>query len=219
MKKKIQKKISALIFPSLLCILLSSIHSVSAQVELKTNIPTLAFGIPNFGLEFQVGKKTSIQLDVLGSFWNSVDGAPLHINQTFLEYRYYSNLDVTGWFVGAHLGYGMFTFQKPYSFIIHPRYATTGDPDGAFRSGRSVFHGLTFGYKKSINKRFSFELFVGGGYAMSNYKGYQGKVRVDIPLESNRPFNGSGEVLLYRGGLMLIYKIFPYKSNPKKSNP
>jgi len=54
---------------------------------------------------------------------------------------------------------------------------------------------------------------------MSNYKGYQGKVRVDIPLESNRPFNGSGEVLLYRGGLMLIYKIFPYKSNPKKSKP
>jgi hypothetical protein len=75
---------------------------------------------------------------------------------------------------------------------------------------------LTIGYKKRINKRFSFELFMGGGYAMSNYKGYRGKVRVDVPLEMNRPFNGSGEVLIYRGGLMLIYKIFPYKSKANR---
>jgi hypothetical protein len=32
----------------------------------------------------------------------------------------------------------------------------------------------------------------------------------------NRPFNGSGEVLIYRGGLMLIYKIFPYKSKANR---
>jgi len=35
--------------------------------------------------------------------------------------------------------------------------------------------------------------------------------RTDISLENYRPFNGSGEVLIYRGGLMIIYKIFPYK--------
>jgi hypothetical protein len=46
---------------------------------------------------------------------------------------------------------------------------------------------------------------------MSHYKGYNGKVRVDVPLEDNRPFNGSGEVLIYRGGLMLNYTIFPYQ--------
>jgi hypothetical protein len=74
---------------------------------------------------------------------------------------------------------------------------------------------LTVGYKKRINKRFSLELFMGGGYALSNYKGYLGKVRVDVPLENNRPFNGSGEVLIYRGGVMLSYKIFPYN---KKAN-
>jgi hypothetical protein len=54
---------------------------------------------------------------------------------------------------------------------------------------------------------------------MSNYKGYQGKLRVDVPLENNRPFNGSGEVLIYRGGLMLIYKIFPYKVKLTESKP
>jgi hypothetical protein len=209
------KKGSALIFTFLIYILVGSISNIHAQVELKTNIPTLAVGVPNIGLEFQVGKNTSIQLDVLGSFWDTIEGKPLQINQTFFEFRYYSNSDISGWFVGAHLGYGMFTFQKPYNLIIHPRYSTSEDADGAYRSGRSVFHGLTIGYKKRINKRFSLELFMGGGYAMSNYKGYLGKVRVDVPLEDNRPFNGSGEVLLYRGGLMLIYKIFPYQ---KKDN-
>ena len=206
------KKVSALISPFLIYFLVGSINNISAQVELKTNIPTLAVGVPNIGLEFQVGKNTSIQLDMLASFWDTIDGKPLQINQTFFEFRYYSNLDISGWFVGAHLGYGMFTFQKPYNLIIHPRYSTSEDADGAFRSGRSVFHGLTIGYKKRINKRFSLELFMGGGYALSNYKGYLGKVRVDVPLDNNRPFNGSGEVLIYRGGVMLSYKIFPYKN-------
>jgi hypothetical protein len=45
---------------------------------------------------------------------------------------------------------------------------------------------------------------------MSHYKKYKGMKRVDTAPE-DQPFNGSGEVLIYRGGLMLIYKIFPYQ--------
>ena len=195
-----------------LLILLFIATSVSAQVELKANMLTLAVGVPNIGLEFQVGKNTSIQLDVLGSFWDSIEGAPLQINQTFLEYRLYSGSNISKWFVGAHLGYGMFTFQKPNNFVIHPRYTNSEDADRVFKSGRSVFHGLTFGYKKLLNKRISLELFIGAGYTMSQYKGYDGLERVDlINAEKYRPFNGSGEVLIYRGGLMFIYKIFPYQ--------
>ena len=77
------KKVSALIFPFLMYILVGSINNTSAQVELKTNIPTLAVGVPNIGLEFQVGKNTSIQFDMLASFWDTIDGKPLQINQTF----------------------------------------------------------------------------------------------------------------------------------------
>ena len=148
------KKVSTLTLLCLMCILVGSVNNTFAQVELKTNILTLAVGVPNIGLEFQVGKNTSIQFDVLGSFWDTIDGKPLQINQTFFEYRYYSNSDISGWFVGAHLGYGMFTFQKPYNLIIHPRYSTSEDPDGAFRSGRSVFHGLAIGYKNVLTSVF-----------------------------------------------------------------
>lgn len=61
--------------------LVSSVHTSSAQVELKANLPLAAVLIPNVGVEFQVGKKTSLQLDVLGSFWDSIDGDPLQITQ------------------------------------------------------------------------------------------------------------------------------------------
>ena len=194
-----------------LLLLSFTVTRISAQVELKANIPTLAVGVPNIGIEFQVGKNTSIQLDVLGSFWDTIKGAPLLVNQTFLEYRLYSKSNISEWFVGAHIGYGMFTFQKPNNLVIHPRYSNSGNADGNYKSGRSIFHGLTVGYKKILNKRFSLELFLGAGYTMSHYKGYSGLERVDnIGEENYRPFNGSGEVLIYRGGLMIIYKIFPY---------
>ena len=56
------KKVSTLIFPFLMYILVGSINNISAQVELKTNIPTLAVGVPNIGLEFQVGKNTFFEI-------------------------------------------------------------------------------------------------------------------------------------------------------------
>jgi len=198
--------------------LVSSVHTSSAQVELKANLPLVAVLIPNVGVEFQVGKKTSLQLDVLGSFWDSIDGDPLQITQTFLEFRYYQNNNTSGWFVGGHLGFGMFTLQKPYDFIIYDHYSNGENPDpadGTFKSGRSSFHGLSIGYKKRFNDRWALEAFIGGGYTMSWYKGYDGMERTDVGEDNYRDFNGSGEVVLYRGGLMLTYTLKPYSSANK----
>ena len=196
-------------------VFVGSLNTASAQVELKVNLPLAAVLVPNLGIEFQVGKKTSLQLDVLGSFWDSIDGDPLLITQTFLEFRYYQNNDTSGWFVGGHLGFGMFTLQKPYDFIIYDYYNNGSNPDpadGTFKSGRSGFHGLSLGYKKRLNDRWALEAFVGGGYTMSWYKGYNGMERTDVDEDNYRDFNGSGEVVLYRGGLMLTYQLRPYKN-------
>lgn len=199
----------------LFSVFFASLNTASAQVELKVNLPLAAVLVPNLGIEFQVGKKTSLQLDVLGSFWDSIDGDPLLITQTFLEFRYYQNNDTSGWFVGGHLGFGMFTLQKPYDFIIYDYYNNGSNPDpadGTFKSGRSGFHGLSLGYKKRLNDRWALEAFVGGGYTMSWYKGYSGMERTDVDEDNYRDFNGSGEVVLYRGGLMLTYQLHPYKN-------
>jgi hypothetical protein len=61
-----------------------------------------------------------------------------------------------------------------------------------------------------LKKGFGLEFFIGAGLAQSWYKGYKGLRRVDLDNPDEkvyRPFNGSGEVVAYRGGLMLTYKI------------
>ena len=187
-----------------------------AQTEAKLNLATAPFLIPNAGVEFAVGERQSIQLDVLGSFWDEMpllDDSPLHINQTFIEYRWYQKPNRGQWFVGPHIGFGMFTLQKPKSLILFDYYEELEGPSGPiegdeYQSGRVAFYGITLGYKKRLNALWALEAFIGAGLSQSWYKGYKGLQRVDHLGEPDiRPFNGSGEVLIYRGGLMLVYKI------------
>jgi hypothetical protein len=202
--------------------------SLVGQTEAKVNLATLPFLIPNFGLEVPLGKKQSFQLDVLGSFWDEqpfLDDTPFHVNQAFFEYRWYQQSDIQSWFVGPHIGFGMFTLQKPEFLIIYDYWEEEsaaekrGDvPDDEYQSGRVAFYGLSAGYKKRFKKGFGLEFFIGAGLTQSWYKGYKGLRRVDLDNSDEtvyRPFNGSGEVMAYRGGLMLTYKIptFATKNN------
>ena len=202
--------------------------SLVGQTEAKVNLATLPFLIPNFGLEVPLGKKQSFQLDVLGSFWDEqplLDDTPFHVNQAFFEYRWYQQSDIQSWFVAPHIGFGMFTVQKPEFLIIYDYWEEEsaaekrGDaPDDEYQSGRVAFYGLSAGYKKRFKKGFGLEFFIGAGLTQSWYKGYKGLRRVDLDNSDEtvyRPFNGSGEVMAYRGGLMLTYKIptFATKNN------
>ena len=90
--------------------------------------------------------------------------------------------------------------------------------DDEYQSGRVAFYGFTVGYKKYLNASWALEAFIGAGLTQSWYKGYKGLERMDHLGEPDiRPFNGSGEVLIYRGGLMLVYKI-PNFATKEKTN-
>lgn len=191
---------------------------LSAQAEVKFNAATALLLVPNFGVELAIGPHYSAQLDVLGSFWDSVgeDRDPYQINETFVEGRYYQNPDQSGWYTGAHVGFGMFTLQKVNAFVIYDQYQdpdTYNDAPGSFQSGRAGFYGLSFGYKKRLDDRWALEAFIGGGLVQSNYKGYSGFMRVDVLPGDTREFNKSGEWALYRGGLMITYALFTPKNN------
>ena len=203
-----------------LVFLLGTLAYTYAQTEAKANLATLPFLIPNVGLEVPLGDKQSFQLDVLGSFWDKqplLDDLPFHVNQMFFEYRWYQQSDTQSWFVAPHIGFGMFTLQKPEFAIIYDYWEEKEGaekrldiPDDEYQSGRVAFYGLTVGYKKRLKKDFALEFFLGAGLTQSWYKGYKGLRRVDLddPEETvYRPFNGSGEVVAYRGGLMLTYKM------------
>ena len=192
--------------------LLFFVLELHPQLEAKANVLTSLGLIPNVGIEIQTGEKNSIQLDVLASFWNKLDNSktPLHINQTFLEYRFYKRNDLSGLFIGPHIGYGMFTLKKPSFAVIYDTYGGGNYDNDTYQSGRVAFYGLTIGYKKRLSQRISLEAFIGGGYSMANYKLYREDVRIDDVGDNWRTFNRSGEFVAYRGGLMINYNFKHY---------
>ncbi len=181
------------------------------QLEAKANVLTSLGLIPNVGIEIQTGEKNSLQLDVLASFWNKLNNSktPLHINQTFLEYRFYKKNDLSGLFLGTHVGYGMFTLKKPNFAVIYDTYGGGNYDNDTYQSGRVAFYGFTIGYKKRLSQRISLEAFIGAGYSMANYKAYREDNRIDN-RDNWRTFNKSGEFVAYRGGLMINYNFKPY---------
>lgn len=115
----------------------------------------------------------------------------------------------------------MFTLQKPRLLVLYDYYeeinggqSSGGLPQGDnYQSGRIAFYGVTLGYKKRFSNVWAVELFAGLGLSQSNYRGYKNINNQYVSSDIN--FNGSGEVLLYRGGVMISYA-FAHQS--KKNN-
>ena len=190
--------------------LISSIVLI-AQTELKVNLASAILLIPNIGIEIQISEKLGYQLDTSASFYDNVEGSPLHTIQIFNELRYYPKLkeskNARSFFVGPHVGYGMFTLKIPK--FIASIVDTELKEEGSYQSGRNAYYGITIGKKIPLkNKKLGLELFIGGGSSQSNYK-YYNKLgnRVYENPDFKKDFNQSGEELIYKGGLMLTYKL------------
>ncbi len=163
---------------------------IIGQTSIKGNITTLA-GIPNFGLETNLGKKTTFQVDIMASFW-TVNGIPYKFGVLIPEFRYYPRESGNGFFVGAHIGGGTFKLQK-------------WNQKGNYEEGYTILFGATLGYQFLINDRLNLELFLGGGSQQANYKGYS--LETGERTDGATNYNKSGEFLPYRGGIMLVYKL------------
>lgn len=190
-----KKLISALF----LCLVCST--NLIGQTELKFNAASALILVPNVGIEVQLSPTWGLQLDALGSFWDSVDGDPFHVNQTFIEARYYPtwgklNSQKRNFFIGPHTGFGMYTLHRP------------GKEKNSYQSGRNWYLGLTVGYKMQLSNRFGLEAFLGAGHSEATYRYYNKDGQREeglTPREDWRHFNASGELIPYRGGLMLVY--------------
>lgn len=163
-----------------------------SQTNIKGNLTTL-IGFPQFGFETSLGKKTTFQVDVLASLWQSVFQAPLKINSIFPEFRFYPKKKFEGFFVGGHIGGSKYHFQK-WNYL-NTDYV---------QKGYSLMYGITIGYVVVINDRFSLETFIGGGSQQGFYKGYL--LSDGTRYDKAKNFNKSGELLIYRGGVMIVYK-------------
>ena len=154
-------------------------------------------GVPNLGIETRISRKSSIQLDVLGSFWNSFLERPLQVVQIFSEYRYYPKGKFNNLYLGSHIGFGMFSITR------------LNEPKDIYHSGKSTFIGLSIGYKKKINSNFKLDFFIGGGASLNTFRSYSQitNKRTDISTSDNSNYSKSTKWFPYRGGVMLVYSL------------
>ena len=192
-------------------LILITCNLVKSQTELKINLASGILLVPNIGIEIQINERLGYQLDTSASFWDSVDGSPFQFTQIFNELRYYpkqkKEKNERTFFVGPHIGYGMFTLRNPR--ILTSVIDSQTKPKGSYQSGRNTYYGLSFGKKIKLNNpKFGLEIFLGGGSSQSNYKYYNSneELEYDDPV-AKRNFSKSGEELVYRGGIMLVYKL------------
>ena len=183
----------------------------AAQTELKFNLASALILTPNIGIEVQLSEKFGYQLDTSATFFDNVEGSPFQTTQIFNELRYYPKLkegrNKRSFFIGPHVGYGMFTLRIPK--FITSIVDTELKEEGSYQSGRNAYYGITIGKKIPLkNKNFNLEIFIGGGSSQSNYKYYnkEGNRIYENP-DLEKDFNQSGEELIYKGGVMLTYKL------------
>jgi len=183
----------------------------AAQTELKFNLASALILTPNIGIEVQLSEKFGYQLDTSATFFDNVEGSPFQTTQIFNELRYYPKLkegkNERSFFIGPHVGYGMFTLRIPK--FITSIVDTQLKEEGSYQSGRNAYYGITIGKKIPLkNKNFNLEIFIGGGSSQSNYKYYnkEGNRIYENP-DLEKDFNQSGEELVYKGGVMLTYKL------------
>jgi len=187
------------------------INIINSQTELKFNLASALILTPNIGIEVQLSDKIGFQLDTSATFFDNIEGSPFQTTQIFNEIRYYPKLkegrNQRSFFIGPHVGYGMFTLRIPK--FITTIVDTELKEEGSYQSGRNAYYGITIGKKIPLkNNKFNLELFLGGGSSQSNYKYYnkEGNRIYENP-DIEKDFNQSGEELVYKGGVMLTYKL------------
>ncbi len=177
-----------------LIVLLCTITPLFSQTYFKFNAPSTLLGIPQIGIETGLGKKTTFQFDLLGSYWNSLNGAPFKTVMAFAEGRYHFREKYNGIYVGMHIGGSKFTLQK-WNYLNSSLY----------QKGYAVFLGFTIGYQFKLSDKWMVDMFMGGGNQQANYKGYY--LGTSERYEDAKHYNRSGEWLPYRAGIMFSYKL------------
>ena len=129
------------------CFLILFSITLYSQTELKFNLASAAFLVPNIGIEVQISDRFGYQLDTSASFYDNIEGSPFHMTQIFNELRFYpqNNKNKRSFFIGAHVGYGMYNLRLPRGIanISGSEYKE----EGSYQYGRNAYYGLTIGKK------------------------------------------------------------------------
>ncbi|MDN3691908.1 DUF3575 domain-containing protein [Chryseobacterium tructae] len=184
-------------------------QSEEKSLYVKGNALFLPVGIINLGIEKQISPKYTLQGDVFISPWKSFSGHELQFYSVSAEGRYYFKEAFKHWYIGANVSVAAYNAQK-WNYWNNNAISISDNGDSfvisnLYQRGFSIMLGVTGGYQFQLSERWNLDLYATIGTAQSFYKGYDrttGK-RYDIGVEG---LNKSGEILPYRGGVMISYK-------------
>jgi len=179
------------------------------SVYIKGNALFIPIGIVNLAVEHQISKKFTVQGDVFISPWKSFDGHELQYYSVSAEGRYYFNEAFRHFYVGANIATSAFTLQKWNYWPDEPYYNDYGEvftSSNLYQKGYSIILGVTLGYQFRISDRWNIDVYGSLGSSQDFYKGYDRTTGERYDRKDNK-FNRSGEILPYRGGLMISYKL------------
>jgi hypothetical protein len=178
------------------------------SLYIKGNALLASIGLINIGLEKQLTSKITMQGDVLVSPWKSFAGHEFQYYSVSLEGRYYFNEAFSHWYVGANIATSAFVLQKwnywkdtPYINDKNEVFTSSN----LYQKGVSFILGVTGGYQFKVSDRWNIDVYATIGTSQDFYKGYDRTT--GQRYESAKKFNKSGEILPYRGGVMISYKL------------
>ena len=196
-------------------IALLSVGALTAQEQeqekslyIKGNALLAPIGVINVGVEKQLTSKITLQGDVLVSPWKSFAGHEMQYYSLSVEGRYYFNQAFSRWYVGANIAASSFVLQK-WDYWKDTPYVNPNDEvfltSNLYQKGYSFIIGVTGGYQFKVSDRLNIDIYATIGSSQDFYKGYDRSTgqRYDVAKQ----YNKSGEIIPYRGGVMISYKL------------
>lgn len=179
------------------------------SLYIKGNALFAPIGIINLGIEKQISPKYTLQGDVFISPWKSFAGHELQMYSLSVEGRYYFKEAFKNWYIGANIGVSAYNLQKWNYWNNH----TTGQKDDGeivmnsnlYQKGYSLMLGITAGYQFQLSERWNLDIYGTVGTSQGFYKGYDRTT--GRRYDNAEKFNKSGEIIPYRGGVMISYKL------------
>lgn len=164
---------------------------LAGQTQLKANAAYWVLGVTNLSVETAIGSNLTFNGDVVYSPWKSISGNHLQICQLIPEVRYYPKGAFEKFYVGGYASFHFFNMTK-WNYINKDKY----------QKGRGYALGVVIGFQTPISDRWRLDLYAGGGWQHSQYRGYDGKTG-----EQYVGWNGSGEWLPYKLGVAFAYRL------------
>ncbi|MEJ5049957.1 DUF3575 domain-containing protein [Chryseobacterium culicis] len=178
------------------------------SLYIKGNALFAPLGILNLGIEKQISPKYTLQGDVFISPWKSFGGHKLQFYSVSAEGRYYFTEAFKHWYVGANVSVAAYNATK-WSYWNDSTFENWNGEiltnSNLYQKGFSVMLGITAGYQFQLSERWNLDIYGTVGTSQGFYKGYDKSTGKRYDSAEN--FNKSGEIIPYRGGVMISYKL------------